>query len=51
VDILIPLEPAHTYIQVLTATVILQELAYYTAARLEREIDKPRNLAKSVTVE
>ena len=31
--------------------VILQLLAYHTAAGLGREIDKPRNLAKSVTVE
>jgi len=29
----------------------LQLLAYYTAKHLKREIDKPRNLAKSVTVE
>ena len=50
-DILIPLEPGHQYIQILTATVILQQLAYYTAVKLGREIDKPRNLAKSVTVE
>lgn len=50
-DVLIPIEPGHQYIQVLTSTVILQLLAYHTAARLGREIDKPRNLAKSVTVE
>ena len=30
--------------------VVAQLLAYYTAAELERDIDKPRNLAKSVTV-
>jgi len=29
----------------------LQILAYHTAAKLGRDIDKPRNLAKSVTVE
>ena len=29
----------------------IQLLAYYTADRLGRDIDKPRNLAKSVTVE
>lgn len=29
----------------------LQLLAYYTALKLKRPIDKPRNLAKSVTVE
>ncbi|HWQ66245.1 MAG TPA: glutamine--fructose-6-phosphate transaminase (isomerizing) [Methanospirillum sp.] len=50
-DVLIPLEHGHLYVQILTATVILQLLAYHTAARLGREIDKPRNLAKSVTVE
>lgn len=31
--------------------VVLQLIAYYTAYRLDRDIDKPRNLAKSVTVE
>ncbi len=31
--------------------VVLQLFAYYTAYDLDREIDKPRNLAKSVTVE
>ena len=29
----------------------LQLLAYYIARELKREIDQPRNLAKSVTVE
>jgi len=29
----------------------LQLLAYYVAVKLKREIDQPRNLAKSVTVE
>ena len=33
------------------AVVPLQLLAYYTAKRLGRDVDKPRNLAKSVTVE
>jgi glucosamine--fructose-6-phosphate aminotransferase (isomerizing) len=32
-------------------TVPLQLLAYHAALHLERDIDKPRNLAKSVTVE
>ncbi|MFC6718294.1 glutamine--fructose-6-phosphate transaminase (isomerizing) [Natrialbaceae archaeon GCM10025810] len=35
----------------LLANVQLQLLAYYAADRLDRAIDKPRNLAKSVTVE
>jgi len=33
------------------AAVPMQLLAYYTAAKRGREIDQPRNLAKSVTVE
>ena len=33
------------------ANVQLQLVSYYTAAKLGRPIDKPRNLAKSVTVE
>ncbi len=32
-------------------TIPLQLFAYYVAEKLEREIDQPRNLAKSVTVE
>jgi glutamine---fructose-6-phosphate transaminase (isomerizing) len=37
--------------ELLMATVVLQLLAYRTADSLGRDIDKPRNLAKSVTVE
>ncbi len=33
------------------AAIPLQLIAYYTALELDRNIDKPRNLAKSVTVE
>ncbi|MFJ4656023.1 glutamine--fructose-6-phosphate transaminase (isomerizing) [Nocardia sp. NPDC088792] len=32
-------------------TIPLQLLAYHTAVALDRDVDKPRNLAKSVTVE
>ena len=32
-------------------TIPLQKLAYYTALKKGFDIDKPRNLAKSVTVE
>ena len=39
----------HTYPVLLT--VIVQLLSYYTAEMLGNDIDKPRNLAKSVTVE
>jgi glucosamine--fructose-6-phosphate aminotransferase (isomerizing) len=35
----------------LLANVVLQLLSYHTATQLDRPIDKPRNLAKSVTVE
>ena len=33
------------------AAIPLQLLAYYTATALGRDVDQPRNLAKSVTVE
>ena len=32
-------------------TIPLQKLAYYSALKKGYDIDKPRNLAKSVTVE
>ncbi len=35
----------------IVSVVLLQLLAYYTAVNKKRDIDKPRNLAKSVTVE
>ena len=35
----------------ISAALPLQLLAYHTARRLGRDVDKPRNLAKSVTVE
>ena len=41
-------EPLFTPISV---AVVLQLLAYYTALKRGYPIDKPRNLAKSVTVE
>ena len=34
-----------------SAATVIQLLAYHTANALGRDIDKPRNLAKSVTVE
>jgi glucosamine--fructose-6-phosphate aminotransferase (isomerizing) len=51
VDRFIPLPRTGLFIQVLTTLVVLQILAYHTAEMLGRDIDKPRNLAKSVTVE
>ena len=50
-DQFIPLPKAGRLEQILTSLVVLQLLAYHTAQALGRDIDKPRNLAKSVTVE
>jgi glutamine---fructose-6-phosphate transaminase (isomerizing) len=50
-DIFIGVPKTPMIVQVLTALVVLQLLAYYTAVSLGRDVDKPRNLAKSVTVE
>jgi glucosamine--fructose-6-phosphate aminotransferase (isomerizing) len=41
----------HPKLSALLSNVHLQLLSYHMAATLERSIDKPRNLAKSVTVE
>jgi glucosamine--fructose-6-phosphate aminotransferase (isomerizing) len=51
VDVFIPVPETHLFVQILTTTVVLQLLAYLTADALGCDIDKPRNLAKSVTVE
>jgi len=41
----------HPDLVAVLANVQLQLLSYYAAVALGRSIDKPRNLAKSVTVE
>ena len=51
VDIFVPLPEIEPFVQILTSLVVLQLIAYYTAVALGRDVDKPRNLAKSVTVE
>ncbi len=51
VDIFVPLPEMEPFVQILTSLVVLQLIAYYTAVALGRDVDKPRNLAKSVTVE
>lgn len=51
VDIFIPVPKTPLFVQILTSLVIEQLLAYHTAVALGRDVDKPRNLAKSVTVE
>lgn len=40
----------HYLVAPFLTTIVMQLLAYHTAYALGREIDKPRNLAKSVTV-
>ncbi len=47
--ILIP--ECHEAVLPIIATVPVQLLSYYIAVELKRDVDKPRNLAKSVTVE
>ena len=51
VDIFIAVPKTPLFVQILTTLVIEQLLAYHTAVALGRDVDKPRNLAKSVTVE
>ena len=50
-DTVLHIPETHPDIAGLLANVQLQLVSYYTADMLDREIDKPRNLAKSVTVE
>jgi glucosamine--fructose-6-phosphate aminotransferase (isomerizing) len=50
-DLFLPIPEAPEIIQPLLAVVPLQLLAYHVAMRRGCDIDKPRNLAKSVTVE
>jgi len=50
-DDVIVITKTSEYISLFTASVALQLFAYYMAVELWREIDTPRNLAKSVTVE
>jgi glucosamine--fructose-6-phosphate aminotransferase (isomerizing) len=51
VDELIEIPPVLDFLNPILAVVACQLLAYYCAKFLNRDIDKPRNLAKSVTVE
>ncbi len=50
-DTLIPIKCKHTLFAPLYAIIPLQLLAYHTAVIKGCDVDKPRNLAKSVTVE
>ena len=50
-DLALRLPPVHPLLSSAVSVVPLQLLAYHTAVRLGTDVDKPRNLAKSVTVE
>jgi len=50
-DHVLEIPETHPRTAAVLANVQLQLVAYHTAAKLGRPIDKPRNLAKSVTVE
>ncbi len=50
-SLFLPIPGAPEIVQPLLAVIPLQLLAYHVALQLGRDIDKPRNLAKSVTVE
>jgi glucosamine--fructose-6-phosphate aminotransferase (isomerizing) len=51
VDDIILVPPSENELNPILMTLPLQLLAYYAARELGRDIDQPRNLAKSVTVE
>jgi glucosamine--fructose-6-phosphate aminotransferase (isomerizing) len=51
VDVVLRIPPSHELLSPILSSVVLQLLAYYTALARGCPIDKPRNLAKSVTVE
>ena len=50
-DVFFPLPPADELLTPLIAAAPLQLIAYKLAVAMGRDVDKPRNLAKSVTVE
>ncbi|HIH74286.1 MAG TPA: SIS domain-containing protein, partial [Methanosarcina sp.] len=50
-DIILRVPQSNELLAPLLSVVVLQLLAYYTALAKDCSIDKPRNLAKSVTVE
>lgn len=47
----LPVPESHPYIQAIYSLIPLQIMAYHISKSLNRNVDKPRNLAKSVTVE
>lgn len=50
-DEMIVMPTAHEFVAPIVTTIAVQLLAYHTAVHLGTDVDQPRNLAKSVTVE
>ena len=50
-DVVLTIPPAHELIQPLLTVVVMQLIAYFIADFKGTDVDQPRNLAKSVTVE
>jgi glutamine---fructose-6-phosphate transaminase (isomerizing) len=50
-DVVLPMPPTTAMLTPIVMTIPLQLLAYYIAVRRGCDVDQPRNLAKSVTVE
>lgn len=50
-DSIIKVPEVHEFLSPIIATIPLQLIAYYIAEFLGKDVDQPRNLAKSVTVE
>lgn len=50
-DYVLRVPDVHPYLAVIPVTILLQLFSYYAAVEKGRDVDKPRNLAKSVTVE
>jgi len=51
VDVMLMVPAVHPLLQPVVTVVPLQLLAYHVAVELGLDVDQPRNLAKSVTVE
>ncbi len=51
VDDILVVPPSDPVLNPILMTIPLQLVAYYAAVALDRDVDQPRNLAKSVTVE
>ena len=50
-EVMLPVPPAGDLLTPILLSIPVQLLAYHVAVRLGRDVDQPRNLAKSVTVE